>query len=313
MTALGVSRFDVGIRDAKSGKMMNREWSRDELAQGTAWLKRMNARGNDVYIRPAGDHGLVMIDDVKPQALEMMRQNGHEPAATIETSPGNFQAWVKLSDEPLPVNTRTVAAALLARTYQGDPNSADGKHYGRLAGLTNQKPEHTRDGRQPYVLAHDSPGVVCAGASVVLEKTAEVIDRYDASREQKARLEAVQNAQGAYRKGNPVSEYRSQAQRLLERYGPDADLSRIDWMVATELAKRGHSSSFIATGIAEGSPNIQTRKAGHIEAYAKRTAERAAADPGVVQHLQNMQDIAKAAEKERQAQRGRRDRDDYGR
>ena len=38
---MGVERFEVGIREAKTGQMMNREWSRAELEQSAPWLKRM--------------------------------------------------------------------------------------------------------------------------------------------------------------------------------------------------------------------------------------------------------------------------------
>ena len=108
--------------------MMNREWSRAEVEQSTAWLKRMNAKGNDIYIRPAGEHGLVLMDDLTPGALRNMARDGFAPAATVETSPGNFQAWVKLSDKALPADVRHIAARGLAQRYGGDPNSADSRH-----------------------------------------------------------------------------------------------------------------------------------------------------------------------------------------
>ncbi|MBJ4030356.1 MobA/MobL family protein, partial [Salmonella enterica subsp. enterica serovar Derby] len=53
LKAMGCERFDIGVRDATTGQMMNREWSASEVLQNTPWLKRMNAQGNDVYIRPA--------------------------------------------------------------------------------------------------------------------------------------------------------------------------------------------------------------------------------------------------------------------
>src|ERR1019366_1348308 len=99
--AIGGERFDLSIREAKTGQMVNREWSRAELEQSAPWLLRMNALGNDIYIRPAGEHGLVLVDGLKPEALERMKQKGYAPAATVETSPGNYQAWVKLSEKPL--------------------------------------------------------------------------------------------------------------------------------------------------------------------------------------------------------------------
>ena len=89
--AFGVEHFEVGIREAKTGKMMNREWNRRELMQSAPWLKRMNARGNDIYVRPADNHGLVLVDDLTPGVIERMKQDGFTPAAQIETSPGNYQ------------------------------------------------------------------------------------------------------------------------------------------------------------------------------------------------------------------------------
>lgn len=294
-----MERFEVGIRDAKTGQMMNREWNRAELEKAVPWLKRMNAKGNDVYIRPAGDHGLVLVDDLKPQALERMKADGFAPAATIETSPGNYQAWVKLSETPLSADVRREAAKELATRYGGDPNSADSRHYGRLAGFTNQKPQHARDGRQPYVLAHDCPGKVARAAPERLERIEQHLDRVAAQKEREKRLEALETAKpGGYgSQYDPVQEYQRQAQRLLKRYGPQADFSRLDWMIATDMAKSGRFTvQDIEKSIRECSPNVESRKAGHVEDYARRTAEKAWNAPEV------------AAEREQEARQAKRER-----
>jgi hypothetical protein len=298
-----VERFEVGIREAKTGQMMNREWSRAELEQSAPWLKRMNAKGNDVYVRPAGAHGLVLVDDVKPAMLEKMRRDGFAPAAAIETSPGNYQAWVKLSDKPLSADVRRVAAQALAKHYDGDPNSADSRHYGRLAGFTNQKPQHAKDGRQPYVLAHDCPGKPAERAQALLETVGQGLARVEAEKARSARLEALEGykspGHGWY--SDPSHEYQRQAKRLMERYGKTADFSRLDWMIATDMAKSGRfSAQGIAGAIEKHSPEVATRKAGHVEDYAKRTAEKAWAAPEVQAHRQEQQ-----AEQARQAKRDR--------
>lgn len=299
VTALDVPRFEVGIREAQTGQMMNREWSRAEVEQSVAWLKRMNAKGNDVYIRPAGEHGFVLVDDLKPQALERMKADGFASAATIETSPGNYQAWVKLSDKPLSAEIRSIAAKELAKAFGGDPNSADSRHYGRLAGFTNQKPEHTRDGRQPYVLAHDCPGKAATAAPAYLERIGQGLDKAEAQKERLKRLKALQTAKPGYGGSDPVREYQRQAQRLVTKYGNGADLSRMDWMIATDMAKSGRFTvQDIEKGIREGSPNVESRKAGHTEDYARRTAANAWQSPEVQQHRQELA-------QERQVQRGR--------
>ena len=294
-----MERFEVGIREAKTGQMMNREWNRVELEQSAPWLKRMNARGNDIYIRPAGDHGLVLVDDLKPAALEQMRDDGYSPAFLMETSPGNFQAWVKLSDKKLSKDVRDVAARSFAKTYGGDPASAESRHYGRLAGFTNRKLKYTRDGKQPYVLVHDSSGKVAKSAQEALQRIEKVLDDAYAKHERETRLEALRiGPQGYLTHWNPVQEYQRQAQRLLAKYGDRVDLSRMDWMISTDMAKSGRfTAEDIEKGIRECSPNVESRKAGHIEDYARRTAEKAWDAPEV-----------EARRQERQAQRVR-DRD----
>ena len=274
---------------------MNREWSREELVQSVAWLKRVNAKGNDVYIRPAGEHGLVLVDDLKADNLSIMAKDGYLSAATIETSPGNYQAWVKLSDGPLSADVRAIAAQGLAKRYGGDLNSADSRHYGRLAGFTNQKPKYANNGRQPYVLAHDCPGKAARAAPALLEHIEQGLDRVGAQKERQRRLNALQVAKPGHGSHDPVREYQRQAQRLMGRYGDGADLSRMDWMIAQDMAKSGRFTvQDIEKGIRECSPHVESRKAGHIEDYARRTAEKAWNAPEVTQHRQDQEQVRQA-------------------
>jgi hypothetical protein len=265
--------------------MMNREWSREDVEQSTAWLKRMNTKGNDVYIRPAGDHGLVLVDDLPAHKIAQMQKEGWTPAAAIETSPGNYQAWIKLSDKPLSAEVRATAARELARHYGGDLNSADSRHYGRLAGFTNQKPKYTRDGRQPYVLAHDCPGTVARAAPAYVGKVQAMLDAYREQErikkeeqareaERKARLDRIERSTGLA-SANPDREYQRQAKRIMAKFGADADLSRVDWMVAKDMAMAKFTPEQIAGAIEANSPNVGERKAGHVDDYATRTAQNA--------------------------------------
>lgn len=292
ISALGTERLEIGIRDQKTGQMMNREWNRAEIEKNTPWLKRMNAKGNDIYIRPVGEHGFVLIDDLKPEALAQMKVKGFTPAATVETSPGNYQAWVKFSDTPVSADIRRIAAQGLAKSFGGDPNSADSRHYGRLAGFTNQKSEYSHEGRQPYVLAHDCSGKTAKSAAAYLERIDQYLDKVTAQQERQRRLKAVRAANPPSYGWNPVHEYQRQAKRLIDRYGENADLSRLDWMISTEMAKGGRfTQQDIEQAIQTCSPNIQSRKAGHIEDYAKRTAEKAWHAPEVLEHRKQQKTV----------------------
>ena len=46
-------------------------------------------------MRPHGEHDLTMVDDLKQKSIDRMFVSGFKPAVVVETSPGNFQAWLK--------------------------------------------------------------------------------------------------------------------------------------------------------------------------------------------------------------------------
>jgi hypothetical protein len=293
--ALGVAGLEIGIREAETGKMINRLMSQDEVKNSSDWLKRMNAKGNDIYIRPSGEHGLVLIDDLKPEALKAMSDRGLKPAAIIQTSPNNYQAWVKLSDKPVSPDIRKMAARGLAKEFGGDLNSADSNHYGRLAGFTNQKQKYNQNGKQPYVLAHDCSGDTSKSAVEYLERIKAHLAASEMQAEQKKRLEAIKAASMPKYGANAGQEYQGQAKRLLEKYGENADLSRIDWMISLDMAKSSKfSQQDIETVLRKHSPNIESRKAGHINDYAKRTAEKAWQAPEALQSRQEKAEQAKS-------------------
>ncbi len=296
--AFGVDRFDLGIRDGHQGKMMQRLWTPDEVLQHVAWLKRMNAQGNDIYVKPAGDHGLVLVDDLPLEALARLKQKGFNPAIVTETSPGNLQAWLKVSPEPLEARPRTVLARGFAQDFGGDLHSADAQHYGRLAGFTNQKPNRLMtNGLHPFVLLREWSGQVMAKARDLLEKADHFLDLQDARREQQTRLMAIHTA-GVEKRApwgrktalEPVAEYRRQAQGLETRYGPAPDWSKLDWMIAQSMVASGqYGVDDVERAILGGSPNLRTRKPGHLEDYAHRTATNAWNDPTVqAQRAQNL-------------------------
>jgi hypothetical protein len=63
------------------------------------------------------------MDDLKSGTFVRMKADGFAPAAVVETSRVNFQAWLK-HGEVLDEVTSTRAAKLLAERYGGDPGRA---------------------------------------------------------------------------------------------------------------------------------------------------------------------------------------------
>jgi hypothetical protein len=87
-----------------------------------------------------------------------MKADGFEPAVVVETSPNNFQAWLN-HGLVLDATMSTRAAKHLAERFGGDPSSADWRHFGRLAGFTNPKPERKlSSGMRPFARLRSAKG-----------------------------------------------------------------------------------------------------------------------------------------------------------
>ncbi len=168
LRAMGCAHFDLGVRRA-GGEMVLRE-GQDAfaVAEAVKWLRHENAKGAHVYIRPAGLHSLSLLDDLTVEAIERMKAEGFEPAAVVETSPHNFQVWLN-HGQVLEVATSTSAAKQLAERFEGDPSSADWRHFGRLAGFTNPKPERQLpSGLRPFARLRSAKGRVYSRAAEFL-------------------------------------------------------------------------------------------------------------------------------------------------
>ena len=122
-------------------------------------LKAHNARGAHIYVRPTGEHRYTVLDDLNSDSVDRLAGDGLEPCAVVETSLGNFQAWLK-HDDVYPAPLSTFIAQNLAKRYQADPNAADWRRFGRLPGFTNCKLKYRKsDGLYPYVLLRSATGV----------------------------------------------------------------------------------------------------------------------------------------------------------
>ena len=249
--------------------------SADELRKRVAWLKAENARGVDVYARPE-DRRYILVDDVTPATLDRMRADGFEPAAVLETSRGNFAAWLCIAgaDAPEPTPQEATAAAKgIAARYGADPAAADHAHVSRLPGFTNRKPSRQIDGRSPFVLLREATGTVArAGAALMGQVRAWIA--------QKARTAAVKAAPvsppSPTRRGDPVAAYQALAKRQAEAMGDNPDWSRVDFRAAQDMVLQGWSRADVAAAIEASSPGVIDRKGGSVEGYAARTAAAAA-------------------------------------
>lgn len=279
LDGMACERFSVGVLQA-AGIMVQREnWLPATVIKSIPFFKAENAKKSAVFIRPSkpqeGLHdGLIMLDDLPLGTVEKMRVEGFVPAALVETSPQNFQVWLRLSVEPIPRSLALRATQALGKRYDSDPGAANAGQYGRLAGFRNHKPEHCDDsGFGPYVLCHAAPGKVAAAAQGFLAD----LERGGPAVAPPATL-VVGHQEGEGRGLSLALEtYERKSESIENRFSADLDISRLDWMVTLDMLREGFSQDEIYEAMQQVSPALRARKIGHIENYINRTIRGAAA------------------------------------
>jgi len=186
LAALDAPVYDLGVRSERGMLPGLSNLSPSEVLARIPLLKAHNARGAHIYIRPAAEHRYTVLDDLSAETVERLSIDGYEPCAVIETSTGNFQAWLK-HREIYPAALSTFVAQTLARRYGADPSAADWRRFGRLPGFTNPKPKYRQvNGLFPYVLLRSSSGVQFNAAARLRLEVARLYQLHEQEREARA-------------------------------------------------------------------------------------------------------------------------------
>ena len=158
VAALDAPAYDIGILSDRGMFPGLSDLPADLVISRLPLLKAHNSRGAHIYIRPSGAHRFTVLDDLSQSSIDRLIADDCEPCAVVETSAGNFQAWLK-HDDVYPTDVSTFVAQTLAGRYHGDPSAADWRRFGRLPGFTNCKSKYRKDnGLYPYVLLRSCTG-----------------------------------------------------------------------------------------------------------------------------------------------------------
>jgi hypothetical protein len=269
LVAMSCERVDLGALSQLGHMMLGESVSTRLIPSALRWLRRENARGAHIFVRPAGPDQLSfsLIDDLSAEGIAEMKRTGFEPSIVVETSPGNFQAWLKHGCV-LDQSTATRTAQELARRFHGDLSSAGWRHFGRLAGFTNQKP-HRRlpNGLQPFVKLREASGETFTKAAQFLDEITKFVQQKFAALE--ARRPGM-TAMANRRFIKPPSAFHEDS-----RYG--GDLHRADLAWAIYAASCGLSEERIRDEILYARDLSKKGRPGRQLDYAERTARKAIA------------------------------------
>ena len=190
LTAIEAPFYDIGVLSDRGMLPGLDGIPAEQVLKRLSLLKYRNARGSHIYIRPSGKHRYTVLDDLNETTLARLSTDGFTPCAVVETSAGNFQAWLKHSSV-FPKLLGTFAAQKLASRYDADHSAADWRRFGRLPGFTNCKPKYRKpDGLFPFVRLKSNSGERCPMADNFAREITRLYAEREAERERK-RLQAA--------------------------------------------------------------------------------------------------------------------------
>ena len=241
-----VTAFDVGAFDHARARRSSRDtWTRGQVWKARTWMAKRNALGSSIHLRPARsleEHAWILADGLSPDTLKALRTQ-HPPGLVVETSPGRFQAWIRIQ-RPVPMQFRTDIARALARQYGTSETDIDNP-FGRVPGTTNRKPSRQLpSGFAPFVaLRHFGREVVTVEIPAATETS--------------------------------TPDLASEASEAESR--PRRDLSRRDFAIAARLVEAGRSDEQIAAALREVRGCTKSEPSDYIERTIRAARQRTTA------------------------------------
>ena len=314
-------RKQTFILDKKDG--VTRGFTPQEIEQRTPEMQRLQRRGENLYYTPLSDKKHhILIDDMNREKLERLINDGYQPAAVLESSPGNYQAIITVQKLGTP-HDRDVGNRLsdaLNREY-GDPKLSGAIHPHRAPGYENRKPKHQReDGSYPQVRLLKAERRECVKALALSSQIDAEYQRQAAAKAQQQTLSKAKPAlELAAASGSAVDAYQRHYRDVLKRQrGGGVDLSRVDSMIAVRMRVTGHDQAAIEGAIRQCAPATREKDEGRDWSdYAQRTAryaysaagERQAADLGKYRQQWEKLEGREPKRQQEQAKAQRQERD----
>jgi hypothetical protein len=156
LTAIEAPLYDIGVLSDRGMLPGLDAIPAAAVLDRLALLKHRNARGAHVYIRPSSEHRFTVLDDLNEAPLRRLSDDGFNPCAVVETSAGNFQAWLK-HPAVFPKLIGTFAAQTLASRYEADLSAADWRRFGQTPRLYKVQTQVPQAGRSlPFRSSEES-------------------------------------------------------------------------------------------------------------------------------------------------------------
>lgn len=223
---------------------------------------------NEYHFKPMlskkEDGYYVFLDDMTEANIMKMKLDGIVPALEVETSPSNFQVWIRFKNK---MNRETIKATCeyLTNLYDADRGAIASSHFGRVPTLYRT----TKAGKRFLVRITNSSSIVNENISDTLLPKQEHIQyiQPDPRTFQRPSASANTNAE----------KYVNQL--LSKGY---ENLNSVDFIASIWLLRDGFYKDEILRAMLQASPNIRKRKHNEYNAirYLNYTIDKASTRVG---------------------------------
>ena len=233
-----------------------RIYSAGEVEKMIPELRGHNARGADIYVTPIDPgHHYLLVDDLTTDSKAAFDAAGYQPCLVQESSPGNRQAVLKVSN--LGHSEENSVANQVFRGINkryGDANISAARHPFRMAGFGNKKPKHQVNGKSPFVRVISAAHRLCSKTMKLMEQFRERAVKKLTKPTEPSRSPVTNTNQSAG--PGPATDADRELQRLQKKWiglakkqGWDQDDSVADYRAARDMLDQGYSRDTVISAL----------------------------------------------------------------
>ncbi len=134
-------RWKIGVLNPDRGL-----WSLSPSVNKLGYLRAMNASGYHIFMKPEDESRFLLLDDIPENKLAYQKElKRFKPGRlVVETSPGNYQIWIR-ADRSI----GNPEKRYWINFFRADPACDPNLRWGRCPGFRNCKPKYGKNGRYP--------------------------------------------------------------------------------------------------------------------------------------------------------------------
>jgi hypothetical protein len=264
------------IHDRQNGGYEGK--GKEEIIETIPKFSAYSRYNKNIIVTPISpDKHHILVDDLMPEKLKQLKDDGYKPACIIESSPGNYQAVITIPSLYGDSSKDREAANKLTKELNvkyGDPKLSGSVHGHRLPPFQNRKPKHQRpDGTYPDTTLVEANGGFCEKASAELESINASLKEAGekAQREAEAKKSAAHDSYvGA---NDPSGAYWIHYRDIAAKFNGVLDYSRIDALIGIRMRATDYSPGEVESAIEDNAPAMR-RETMRVEAFEAKYRNR---------------------------------------